>query len=118
MTIRGEKMASSSQEKMPVEALETVESARVSGADAKSAAHQSPDDFGYTPAEQRKIIHRVDRRLVLTVGAMYCISLMDRTNLGAANIAGMKTELVLIDSRYVSFFFCFCSWRVETDDIP
>jgi len=42
----------------------------------------------FTPAEQRKIIHRVDRRLVTTLGILYCCSLMDRTNLGAANIAG------------------------------
>lgn len=42
----------------------------------------------FTPQEQKKIIHRVDRRLVLTVGILYCISLMDRTNLSAAAIAG------------------------------
>lgn len=42
----------------------------------------------FSPEEQRKIIHRVDRRLVVTVGVLYCISLMDRTNLGAAAIAG------------------------------
>lgn len=42
----------------------------------------------FTHKEQRSIVHRVDCRLVLTLGAMYCISLMDRTNLSAANIAG------------------------------
>jgi hypothetical protein len=42
----------------------------------------------FTHKEQRKIMHRIDRRLVLTLGAMYCVSLMDRTNLSAANIAG------------------------------
>lgn len=42
----------------------------------------------FTHAEQRNIIHRVDRRLVVTVGVLYCISLMDRTNLSAAAIAG------------------------------
>ncbi|KAI9801542.1 MAG: hypothetical protein M1825_003221 [Sarcosagium campestre] len=54
-----------------------------------------------SPAEQRRIIHRVDRRLVITTGAMYCISLMDRTNLSAAVIAGMTEELRLdIGYRY------------------
>jgi MFS family permease len=57
-------------------------------------------DFGFSPDEQRKIIRRIDRRLVITVGAMYCVSLMDRTNLGAANIAGMGKELMLIGNRY------------------
>lgn len=42
----------------------------------------------FTPEQQRKIIHRVDRRLVTTLGALYACSLMDRTNLGAVNIAG------------------------------
>ncbi|OBT89012.1 hypothetical protein VE02_02159 [Pseudogymnoascus sp. 03VT05] len=47
----------------------------------------------FTHREQRKIMHKVDRRLILTLGIMYCISLMDRTNLGAANIAGMSVDL-------------------------
>ncbi|PMD62712.1 phthalate transporter [Hyaloscypha bicolor E] len=47
----------------------------------------------FTPAEQRSIIWRVDRRLVLTLGFLYMISLMDRTNLGAASVAGMQKEL-------------------------
>jgi len=42
----------------------------------------------FTPEETKKVIHRIDRRLVTTVGIMYCISLMDRTNLSAAAIAG------------------------------
>lgn len=55
-----------------------------------SSPHTSEPDYEceFTPAEQRKIIHRIDRRLVVTVGVLYCISLMDRTNLSAANIAG------------------------------
>ncbi|KAL2071999.1 hypothetical protein VTL71DRAFT_11342 [Oculimacula yallundae] len=54
----------------------------------------------FTPAEQRKIIHRVDRRLVTTLGALYACSLMDRTNLGAVNIAGMSKELKLHGTQY------------------
>ncbi|KAK7540153.1 general substrate transporter [Phyllosticta citricarpa] len=52
--------------------------------------------FGFTPAEQKKLIHRIDRRLVVTVGVMYCISLMDRSNLSAASIAGMQVELDMV----------------------
>lgn len=56
----------------------------------------SHDDYEceFTPAEQKKIIHRIDRRLVVTVGVLYCISLMDRTNLSAAAIAGYDPLLV------------------------
>lgn len=62
------------------------------------------DDFDFTPEEQRKIISKIDRRLVVTVGLMYCVSLMDRTNLGSANIAGMGKDLRLDKgARYVRF---------------
>ncbi|KAF7536161.1 hypothetical protein G7054_g4769 [Neopestalotiopsis clavispora] len=54
----------------------------------------------FSPEEQRRIIRRVDRRLVVTVGVMYCISLMDRTNLSAAVIAGMAKELELVGNKY------------------
>ena len=42
-----------------------------------------------TPEEQKKLIRRIDIRLVLTCGFMYCVSLMDRTNLGIAAVGGM-----------------------------
>ena len=54
----------------------------------------------FTPEEQKKIIRRIDIRLVLTLGFMYAVSLMDRTNLGIAAVAGMGTDLVLIGFRY------------------
>lgn len=46
-------------------------------------------DEEFTYKEQRKIIHRIDRRLVTICGFAYCISLMDRTNLSNAAIAGL-----------------------------
>ena len=49
-----------------------------------------PSDYDeeFTPEEQKKIIRRIDLRLVTMTGLAYCISLMDRTNLSAAAIAG------------------------------
>jgi hypothetical protein len=61
------------------------------------------DDPVYTRAEQRKIIHRVDRRLISVAGIIYMNSLMDRSNLPNAMIAGMDVDLGLRgNSRYVS----------------
>ena len=59
--------------------------------DAKGLPSTNSDisvDEIYSPQEQKRIIHRIDRRLVTMCGVMYCISLMDRTNLSAAAIAG------------------------------
>lgn len=70
--------------------------------DEKKSLEDDPLTY-FTPEEQRKIIHRLDRRLVVVVGVMYCVSLMDRTNLSNAAIAGMSVELKLgIEMRYVS----------------
>lgn len=64
-------------------------------------AYYPGHDDEFTPEEQKAIIRRIDRRLVVTLGVLYCVSLMDRTNLGAAMIAGMGTELRLVGERYV-----------------
>ncbi|KAK2799595.1 hypothetical protein FQN50_008433 [Emmonsiellopsis sp. PD_5] len=61
---------------------------------------QGPDEAYYTacvaaltPAEQKRIIRRIDIRLVTMLGFLYAISLMDRNNTGIAQIAGMSVDL-------------------------
>jgi MFS family permease len=70
------------------------------------------DDLGFSLQEQKHIVKRIDRRLVTVVGVLYCISLMDRTNLSVANIAGMEFELGLdVGYRYsiatLTFFITY-----------
>ncbi|KAJ4292749.1 hypothetical protein N0V90_009412 [Kalmusia sp. IMI 367209] len=82
-------MAQAGIEKTPPSMMEDVERSPTkssSGVDYESE---------FSEVEQKKIIHRIDRRLVVTVGVLYCISLMDRTNLSAAALAGMTVELKL-----------------------
>jgi hypothetical protein len=69
-------------EKFSTSATEDVEASHHNG------SSDGEYDSEFTPKEQRAIIHRIDRRLVITVGVLYCISLMDRTNLASAAIAG------------------------------
>jgi len=49
----------------------------------------------WSVAEQRRITRKIDFRLVPMCGVMYCVSLLDRTNLSNAAIAGMTKELKL-----------------------
>lgn len=49
------------------------------------------DDDEYTPAEQRKIIHKVDRRLLPVLGLMQAVSFLDRANMSNASVAGYDT---------------------------
>ncbi|CAF9932168.1 MAG: hypothetical protein HETSPECPRED_008285 [Heterodermia speciosa] len=68
--------------------------------DDVSVSDIDKDDV-YSLREQRAIIHRIDRRLVITCGIIYCFSLIDRGNLGNAAIAGMTDELSLgVHFRY------------------
>ncbi|OQV04376.1 hypothetical protein CLAIMM_09267 isoform 2 [Cladophialophora immunda] len=58
-------------------------------------------DGEFDEREIRKIVHKVDRRYVTIAGLMVAISLLDRTNLSNANIAGMSKDLDLaIGTRY------------------
>ncbi|KAF6811815.1 major facilitator superfamily transporter [Colletotrichum sojae] len=65
---------------------------------SQTASTSASDDF--TPEEQKKIMRRVDIRVVATVGLLYCFSVIDRSNLPAAAVAGMLDDLKLIGNRY------------------
>ncbi|KAI4635438.1 uncharacterized protein J4E88_004903 [Alternaria novae-zelandiae] len=84
-------MASYAEEKGNVATLERIESDTT----ASNAAISR-----FTPEEQKKIVRKVDFRLIPTLGCMYCVSLMDRTNLGVAMVAGMGVDLKLTGERY------------------
>lgn len=49
----------------------------------------------WSPRDQKALMRRVDFRLIPICGVMYCVSLLDRTNLSNATIAGMGEELNL-----------------------
>ena len=59
------------------------------------------DDVQLSEAEERRLIRRLDFRLIGAAGIGYSISLMDRTNVGMAAITGMLVDLKLVPSLYV-----------------
>ncbi len=74
------------------EADEKVRDETKHGGDVDTVSDSMVSDIDkddvYSISEQRAIIHRIDRRLVVTCGLIYCFSLIDRGNLGNASIAG------------------------------
>lgn len=46
------------------------------------------DEDTLSPMEEKKVLRRLDIRLVGTSGVLLCISLMDRTNLAQAAVSG------------------------------
>lgn len=67
---------------------------------AQLAVSDETDEI--TEREGKKIIRKIDCRLLVTIGFMYCVSLVDRTNISFAAIAGLAQDLVLTGNRYVS----------------
>ena len=65
------------------EAIEHLDKPQV-----QASRHDQDIDEKYTHKEQRKIIHKVDRRLLIVLGLMQAVSFLDRTNISNANIAG------------------------------
>ncbi|KPI42794.1 putative transporter [Cyphellophora attinorum] len=52
------------------------------------------------PAEERKILRKIDYRLIPLLSILYLLAYIDRSNLGNAKIAGMEQDLNLIKFRY------------------
>lgn len=69
---------------------------------APSIAPDVDDDEEFTVPEQRKIIRKVDRRLLVVLGLMQAVSFIDRSNVSNAAVAGMTADLKLgVSNRYV-----------------
>jgi MFS family permease len=64
----------------------------------------------YVPGteEEKKLLRKIDLRLMPILWIMYILNYVDRTNIGNAKIAGMSKDLDLDDSKYamgLSIFF-------------
>ncbi|KAG0650130.1 putative transporter [Hyphodiscus hymeniophilus] len=99
---------------MSVHSFEKETKGGLSDENIESAVRQLASDdraLTFSDKEQRHIVRRVDLRLVVTLGSLYFISLLDRTNLGAASVAGMQKELGMNDKNnaytIVSLVFFF-----------
>lgn len=68
---------------------------------SSSSPSNGESPFPFTPQDQKRIIRQIDLRVVLLLGAMYAVSLIDRSQIGLAMISGMGTDLQLtVGARY------------------
>ncbi|KAM3086247.1 hypothetical protein ACMFMG_000384 [Clarireedia jacksonii] len=54
----------------------------------------------YTPDEERAVVRKLDKKLVLFVAFLYMLSFLDRSNIGNAKIAGLERDLRLDSNKY------------------
>lgn len=86
--------------------------------DTEKAATES--SHGLDAAAQKEVIRRIDTRLLPILGLMYSISLVDRTNLGLALVAGMQEQLQLqVGDRYtiivMIFFIAYIIFEIPSN---
>ncbi|KAF2121440.1 SacI homology domain-containing protein [Lophiotrema nucula] len=61
----------------------------------------------YTPDEERTVLRKLDRRLVGFMALLYCLSFLDRSNIGNARIAGLARDLKLNSDQYEWLLWAF-----------
>ncbi|KAK5736137.1 hypothetical protein LTR17_007659 [Elasticomyces elasticus] len=74
-----------------------------------------------SPAEERRILRKIDFRLVPLLAVLYVICFIDRSNIGNAKIAGMEEELKLHGLMYntalTMFFISYGLFEVPSNII-
>ncbi|KJK64538.1 D-galactonate transporter [Aspergillus parasiticus SU-1] len=69
--------------------------------DAQTALPQIPPAVvNIDPAIEARILRKLDLRVPTLMGFLYLLSLLDRSNIGNAKIAGMEDDLNLTGNRY------------------
>ncbi|KAL2126425.1 hypothetical protein VTI74DRAFT_933 [Chaetomium olivicolor] len=80
----------------------------------------------YTAEEERAVVRKFDKRLVVFVAVLYLLSFLDRSNIGNARVAGMDDDLQSVPSRddwyewslaafyiaYIAFEWMSLLWRL------
>ena len=72
-----------------------------------------------TPEEERRVIRSLDWHIMPLIFVLYSLSVLDRSNLGNARIAGLDTDLNLTSGQYdwlATVFYIACKlhrpWRI------
>lgn len=92
--------------------MSTLEKMPPAYLESKHGETSSEEEMVITKQEHRRLRRKIDMRLVPALGLMYAMSLMDRSNLPNASIAGMRVDLELtVGYRYslvaLTFFITY-----------
>ncbi|EFQ95907.1 hypothetical protein PTNB73_03676 [Pyrenophora teres f. teres] len=72
------------------------------------AIYSNATDYEFDQVEEKRLIRKIDWRLLPILGALYSIALIDRTNVSNARVAGMDKDLKLyIGDRYTIVLVMF-----------
>ena len=61
--------------------------------DPRLGEHDHSDETQFTKAEERKLIAKIDLRLIPVLSILYLLAFVDRTNIANAVVYGLTTDL-------------------------
>ncbi|KAK4165263.1 high-affinity nicotinic acid transporter [Cladorrhinum sp. PSN259] len=94
---------------------------------SRGKAARRRGEKGYTEEEERAVVSKFDRKLVVFVAGLYLLAFLDRSNIGNARIAGMDDDLQSSSSpkegmyewaltafyiAYIAFEWMSLLWRI------
>ncbi|EOR04997.1 hypothetical protein J056_000362 [Wallemia ichthyophaga EXF-994] len=60
----------------------------------------TPNNLGFSPQNERRLLWKLDLRLIPILSLLYLISFIDRVNIGQAKVAGMVTSLGMTSHQF------------------
>jgi sugar phosphate permease len=79
----------------------------------------SERDIVFSDAETKRLLRKVDYRLLPVLTLLYLMSFLDRSNIGNARVAGLDVSLGLSDFQYnmclTIFFFPYALFEVPSN---
>lgn len=63
--------------------------------DVKDGLERLPSEQHFDPAEEKRLLRKIDLRLIPLIVMLHTISLVDRTNISSARVAGLDEDLGL-----------------------
>jgi len=81
--------------------------------------NNGPQEHVFDPKETKRILRKVDFRLIPVLAVLYLLAFLDRSNIANARVAGMNAELELTGSQYnmalTVFFFPYAIFEVPSN---
>ncbi|KJR81973.1 uncharacterized protein SPSK_03257 [Sporothrix schenckii 1099-18] len=85
----------------------------------QEALARYPNDAAIDPADEKKLVRKLDRRVLWILGVCYFFYYVDKTTLSYAAIFGIKTDLHLVGDEYSwlssVFYFGWLVWSIPSN---
>lgn len=103
-----------------------VEKAEFTEYDEEHVINQESTGYIQPSTEElKKVIWKLDRRIIPFLGLLYLCSFLDRVNIGNAKLAGITHDLAITPNEYnlaLSLFFVgyvsnHCTYEINDDDV-